>query len=314
MHIQARPYGDATDLARMRRLVMDGTRANIRGSYMHPGCLDWATQNPPDEPANRQNIRLWERVDGVAVDLVAWAITLRHEKTFDLFVHPEIFGTAQHEAIVDEYLVWAESLSRERGIRQLWPWWLMEYDETTLRLLMARGFALQPSSNPPPLFERALDALPKVVLPDGFTMGGVHGLNDGRARAAVTYAAFGVTSNWEHYAADYARFMNSPMYDGERDVLVRSPDGRGAAACTIWFDPVNAIGLFEPVATHPDFQGRGLGKAAMVEGLRRMKSAGMTRAILGFDPNNIAARRLYETIGFSASAYFAVCFKDVLHR
>ena len=56
---------------------------------------------------------------------------------------------------------------------------------------------------------------------------------------------------------------------------IRSPDGRGASACTIWFDPVNAVGLFEPVATHPDFQGKGLGKAVMAEGLRCMKVAGM---------------------------------------
>ena len=58
------------------------------------------------------------------------------------------------------------------------------------------------------------------------------------------------------------------------------------SAYTIWFDPVNAVGLFEPVGTHPDFQGQGLGKAVMAEGLRRMKAAGMRRAILGFDPNN----------------------------
>ena len=38
------------------------------------------------------------------------------------------------------------------------------------------------------------------------------------------------------------------VYDGERDLFVRSPDGRGASACTIWFDPVNGVGLFEPVS------------------------------------------------------------------
>ena len=43
---------------------------------------------------------------------------------------------------------------------------------------------------------------------------------------------------------------------------MRSQDGRGASACTIWFDPVNAVGLFESVGTHPDFRGKGLGKAA----------------------------------------------------
>jgi ribosomal protein S18 acetylase RimI-like enzyme len=31
--------------------------------------------------------------------------------------------------------------------------------------------------------------------------------------------------------------------------------------------------MFEPVGTHPDFQGQGLGKAVMTEGLRRMQAA-----------------------------------------
>ena len=105
--------------------------------------------------------------------------------------------------------------------------------------------------------------------------------------------------------------MGSAVYDGERDLFVRSPDGRGASACTIWFDPVNAVGLFEPVATHPDFQGQGLGKAVMAEGLRRMKTAGMRRASLGFDPNNAAALALYTSLGFRASCYFVGYQKQV---
>ena len=49
----------------------------------------------------------------------------------------------------------------------------------------------------------------------------------------------------------------------------------------------------------------------MAEGLRRMKAAGMQWAIVGFDPNNAAARALYISMGFSASCYFAVAHKEV---
>ena len=93
---------------------------------------------------------------------------------------------------------------------------------------------------------------------------------------------------------------------------MRSPDGRGASACTIWFDPVNATGLFEPVGTHPDFQGAGLGKAVMAEGLRRMKAAGMRSAQVGFDPNNAAALALYTAMEFPASCYFVGYQKEVI--
>lgn len=84
-----------------------------------------------------------------------------------------------------------------------------------------------------------------------------------------------------------------------------------ASACTIWFDEGNGVGLFEPVATHPDFQGKGLSKAVMAEGMRRMKAAGMKRAIVGFDPNNAAALALYTSMGFSDSSYFMIYRKTL---
>ena len=170
--------------------------------------------------------------------------------------------------------------------------------------MQAHGFVEQQADLPQPLFERSLGALPSIRLPDGFTVQGVRNAHDGRLRAQVTYSAFGSGDTWDDYLEGYAKFMASAVYDGEHDLIVCSPGGRGASACTIWLDKVNAVGLFEPVATHPDFQGKGLAKAVMAEGLLRMKAAGMRHAILGFDPDNVAARALYTAMGFQASCYF----------
>jgi GNAT superfamily N-acetyltransferase len=297
----------------MRQLLMAGSQANIAASYMHTGCLDWDTHRPPSEQENRRNLRLWERIGGDQPTLEACAICSRHEGTFDLFVSPAVYGTAEHEAVMDEYVAWAETRARELGLKQLAPFWAMEYDTVLARLYQAHGFVAIPCDPAPPLFERSLDDLPTNALPEGFTVQGVHGLDDGRLRARVLYGSHRLNDDWEHYAAVYAQFMGSAVYDGERDLFVRAPDGRGASACTIWFDPVNAVGLFEPVGTHPDFQGQGLGKAVMAEGLRRMKGAGMRRTILGFDPNNKAALALYISMGFRASCYFATYRKEVFH-
>jgi GNAT superfamily N-acetyltransferase len=311
MTIRARAYRDATDFARMRQLVMLGSQAGIPASYMHPGCLDWATHYPPDEQANQRDLRLWESGGEDSPALEAWAIFSRHEGSFDLFVSPTLHGTPAHEAVMDEYVVWAEARAREAGLKQLWPFWAMEYDTVLERLLRARGFLVQQVEPPPPLFERALDELPAIALPEGFAVHEVRTLDDGQQRARVTHGAFRPNDDWESYWGEYAQFIGSAIYDGARDLFVRSPDGRGASACTIWFDPVNAVGLFEPVATHPDFQGQGLGKAVMAEGMRRMRAAGMRRAIVGFDPNNAPARALYTSLGFRASCYFMVARKEL---
>jgi mycothiol synthase len=302
--LQARPYRDLTDLALMRHLVMVGRQANISASYLHPGSLDWATHYPPNDQAMHRNLRLWERVDADQPTLLAWAILAHNEGSFDLFVHPTLYGTSLHEIVMDEYVDWAEARARELGLKQLWPFWAMEYDTVLARLHQAHGYVELNVEPAAPLFERTLDEIPTIQLPHGFTIHEVRDSDDGQLRAAATYGAFQRHEDWDDYVAAYARFIDSTVYDGARDLFVRSPDGRGASACTIWFDPINAVGLFEPVGTHPDFQRKGLGKAMMVEGMRRMKAAGMVRAVVGFDPNNPAALALYTAMGFRASAYF----------
>lgn len=313
MNLRARPYREPADLASMRELLVVGVQTGLAASYMHPGFLDWVTHRPPDEAAHRRNLHLWETDDEQSPALMAWAMFLPHEGSFDLFVHPLVHGTAAHERVMDEYVAWAEARAREAGLRTIWPFWAMADDVVLARLMQARGFEFIPADPAPPLFERALEdtPLPAVALPAGFTLQAVRNPDDGRERARVQHAAFRVEMAWEAYWDEYARFMASPVYDGERDLLVRAPDGRGAAACTLWYDRVNGVGLFEPVVTHPDFQRLGLGKAVMAEGLRRLQATGMRRAQLGFDPNNQAARALYTSLGFEAAAFFVVASRAV---
>jgi mycothiol synthase len=311
MNLQMRPYHDPTDFAGMRQLLIAGCQANIGASYMHPGCLDWDTHYPPDEQENRRNLWLWERMSEDGSRIEAWAMFSRHEGTFDLFVSPALYGTPMHEAVMAEYVAWAVARAETAGLKHISPFWALAYDTVLARLLQAHGFVLVPADPAAPLFERTLDELPTMKLPAGFTVQGVHNLHDGRLRARVTHGAFRPNDDWDNYCAEYARFISSSVYDGERDLFVRSPDGQGASACGIWFDHLNGVGLFEPVATHPDFQGKGLGKAVMTEGMRRMQAAGMRRAIVGFDPNNAAALALYTSMGFRASCYFVYYRKEL---
>ncbi len=77
-----------------------------------------------------------------------------------------------------------------------------------------------------------------------------------------------------------------------------APDGRIAAFCIAWLDPLNRVGLFEPVGTHLDFQRKGLGRAVVFEGLRQLRAAGMQTAIVGAESDNPPAYHLYVSVGF----------------
>ena len=105
--------------------------------------------------------------------------------------------------------------------------------------------------------------------------------------------------------------MRSPVYDPELDIVAVGADGRIGAFCIVWIDPVNQIGLFEPVGTHPDYHRKGLGRAVMQEGLHRLQAHGMKSAIVSTNEDNPAAIKLYETAGFQVINRLGTYEKEV---
>ncbi len=77
-----------------------------------------------------------------------------------------------------------------------------------------------------------------------------------------------------------------------------APNGDFAAYCTIWFEPENRVALYEPVGCHPDYQRRGLGRAVLYEGMRRLRELGAMRAHVGSWLDNSAGAMLYRAAGF----------------
>ena len=99
------------------------------------------------------------------------------------------------------------------------------------------------------------------------------------------------------FRSAYRRLRGVPGYTSELDLVAVSAAGTFASYCICWLDPVNRIGEFEPVGTHSAFRGRGLGKAVMLEGLRRLKAFGMQTAIVCSLGSNEASKKLYESVG-----------------
>jgi GNAT superfamily N-acetyltransferase len=129
-------------------------------------------------------------------------------------------------------------------------------------------------------FQRdGLEDVAEPVLADGFDVRGLR-LEDVDSRATCAAEAFATTGKttpqtWR------ALMASAPGYEADLDTVVVAPDGTVAAAALAWLDPANRIGLFEPVATRPSFQGQGCGKAALLRGLHAMRDHGMRRAESG---------------------------------
>jgi mycothiol synthase len=293
IHIEPRAWRDARDFEAMRLLLSLGRASDNGCYYVHPGDLNWWTHYPPNPARAAKHIRLWEEGER----LLAWCLVEPSDASLDVYVLPGIFGTSLHGEIFAWSARWAEAEGRAAKAGTLSNIWVSEHDAITRALYAEHGFV--DGADHDVHFERTLnDAVPASVLPDGFRITDARTEADFLFRAQATHGAFGPHRLWDAYWQKNLGFFHSAVYQGANNLVVVSPDKRGAAACVIWFDHHTRVGLFEPVGTHPDFQRRGLGKAVLYEGLRRMHAAGMTKAIVSTPAGNAPAIALYQSVGF----------------
>jgi predicted N-acetyltransferase YhbS len=86
--------------------------------------------------------------------------------------------------------------------------------------------------------------------------------------------------------------QSAPNFRKDLWVVVEAPNGEFASNCGMWYEPVHSIAYVEPVATDPDFRRMGLGRAAVLEGIRRCGEMGATVAWVG------ATMPFYLSMGF----------------
>ncbi|MDR7855490.1 GNAT family N-acetyltransferase [Tissierella sp.] len=86
--------------------------------------------------------------------------------------------------------------------------------------------------------------------------------------------------------------MIRPNVDLNLKVAVVAPDGNFVSYCGMWYDIDAGFAVVEPVATDPDYRKMGLGKAAVLEGIRRVGELGARKAMVG------SKQQFYYSIGF----------------
>jgi ribosomal-protein-alanine N-acetyltransferase len=96
--------------------------------------------------------------------------------------------------------------------------------------------------------------------------------------------------------------------------VLNRPDGRGVAFCTVWvvLDEVH----INNVAVHPDWRGRGFGRALLEYVLDLWEKLGAGRATLEVRRSNEVAINLYEKLGFTVAGtrrdYYTEPVEDAL--
>ena len=96
--------------------------------------------------------------------------------------------------------------------------------------------------------------------------------------------------------ADLDALLDEPWFDAG-DFLLLHDGGRLAGFC--WLKVDGSEGEFYVVGVDPDHQGEGLGRKLAVAGLDRLRERGIRSAHLYVEGDNLAAVRLYRSLGFA---------------
>jgi ribosomal protein S18 acetylase RimI-like enzyme len=239
-----------------------------------------------------ENAHVWQHSDGRLAGFAAWQVPWA---ALDYFVRPGMYQPTVEAAIFD----WAEQhfqeLDRERG--QALPYWieLGEDDQERRRAAEAHGFLLDSDYTYLQFQHSLAGPLTEATLPTGFTLRSLAGAHEAEAYVALHRAAFESTSmtlDWRLCS------LRAPQYRPELDLVAVAPDGQLAGFCIGWLDGERYTGQVEPIGVHPNFQHRGLGRALLIEMLRRFKAHHASRVLVETGNTMLAAQALYASVGF----------------
>jgi len=293
--VTSRSYEAETDLQQMYGLLMEARSRTNDGRYWHVGELAFGFFMIDCHLDPRKHVRVWHEKDKVVVYAM-----LGDDAYFDWQVLPEVEGTG----IETEAIAWAEGLLAElrAGDAERWkgPMMVGTRQDNAERIAFLEQHGFRRGEYVEVNMLRSLEeALPPLALPSRFSVRSLAvDVAEVSDRAAAHREVWHPWTVGEVSDEQYARFMQMPGYDRDLDVVAVAPDGTIAAYVNGWLDPVNKIGDFGPVGAREAYRRQGLTRAVLLEALRRMKARGMNRVCVSTGEDNVAARGLYESIGF----------------
>jgi mycothiol synthase len=290
-----RGYQTEEDYWRIRPFLREVFQLNgLRGYSWHVARWDywhWPGVESWGDGLLVGRVFIWEMPDG---QIAAVLNPESHGHAF-LQVHPGLRTRDLEEEMLDvaeQYL----ATPGPNGQRRLTVW--ADGQDTVRRaLLQQRGYVK--GDWPEHQHRRTLsEPIPDVPVAEGFIVRSLGGVDELPARAWSSWKAFHPQAPDEEYANVgwrwYLDIQRCPLYRRDLDIVAVTPNGDLASFCTVWYDDVTRSAYFEPVGTYTSYQRRGLGRAVMTEGLRRLQRMGALVAFVGgYSPE---ANALYTAV------------------
>jgi mycothiol synthase len=313
-----RPYAGEADLEAIANLFNICEAVDRIDSGTSVPELRRSFEEPSLDKAN--SIRLWEDPDGQLVGFSRLWIAPTGE-VIDGFLGFRVHPMARGSDLERQLVAWAEGrlreVSQERGVRVKLRSGTRANKTERIALLEKHGFIADRYFL---TMERSLsDPIPKPQFPKGFTLRQMEGEQDAEAWVEMYNQTF--IDHWNHHDLTVERVkheLTQPNYRPELDLIAIAPDGTFAAFCHCEISPEENArskrneGWIASLGTRRGFRKQGLGRAMLLAGMQRLKTANVEIAKLGVDGENPSgALWLYESVGFR-QVYTHISFvKDV---
>jgi len=301
MQVTRRQYNHAEDYKRVDDFLIEHYRPGNRdGNWVEP-AWEYMHHHGLLNSDCLGRFGIWE-VNGeiVAVAHYEW----RLGEAFLQF-HPA------YRYLRQEMLDYAETnlVGRSKDDERAFVWaYVNDFDEAFRSLVQARGYERRLDLDRPMAKLDIPDPFPPITLPQGFRLTSLAEDCDWAKVHRVLWRGFnheGDPPMTEAELEDRRRMFDTPKARRDLKIAVEAPDGSFVAFCGMFYEPTNRYAYVEPVATDPDYRRRGLGRAAVLEGIRRCGELGATVAYVG------SSQPFYLSFGFDV-IYTSECWQRYL--
>ena len=296
MTISFRKYQHPHDYQRISQFLIENYQpGNQDGNWLEPEW-EYMHGHPYLQPEHLERIGIWEEDrEIVAVVHYEWRLG-------DAFFQFK----PGFRNLREQMLVYAEKhLSSQDGFLQVY---MKDTDTDFISLVKSRGYTHEAGDDRPQAQFDLTNSFPQITLPEGYRLLSLAEEPDWAKVHKVMWRGF--NHEGEPVISPENLEMRRLMFDtvtARRDlkVVVAAPNGEFVSICGMFYQPQGHFGYVEPVATDPDYRRMGLGKAAVLEGIRRCAQLGAVEAFVGSN------QAFYLALGFEVRSV-TQCWRNQL--
>ncbi len=142
-----------------------------------------------------------------------------------------------------------------------------------------------------------IESIPDCPLAHGYTIRSLGGQEEHSSRCLASWFAFHHDEPIENYDSDSSWYLNlqsTPLYRRDLDLVAVTEQDEVASFATIFYDDYTRSAVYVVVGTSSAHWRRGLGKAVLIGGMRRLQKLGCTRVFA--TAHDTAADALYGSV------------------